>query len=81
MEKRNLTVLLCGVRPDLAEAFHTSGLEAKVGKHRIFLEVAGASSSTLDAVRQAYELLGGDICPTCPRRGEQGTKEVLYYMI
>ena len=37
-------------------------------------------SSTLDAVRHAYELLKDDLCETCPRRGEM-TKEVLYYMI
>ena len=34
----------------------------------------------LDAVRHAYDLLHGDICAACPRRGELG-KEVLYYMI
>jgi SulP family sulfate permease len=81
MEKRNVTVLLCGVRRDLVKVLHTSGLEARLGNQRIFREVVG-SSSTLDAVRHAYELLNDDLCPTCPRRGEFGPgKDVLYYMI
>jgi len=80
MEQRKLTVLLCGVRPDVARVLTTSGLEARLGKQRIFLETAMPTSSTLDAVRHAYDLLAGDLCATCPRRGEQN-KEVLYYMI
>jgi SulP family sulfate permease len=81
MEKRHVTVLLCGVRRDLAKVLYTSGLETRLGNHRIFREVVG-SSSTLDAVRHAYDLLNGDLCSTCPRRGDAGTaKEVLYYMI
>jgi hypothetical protein len=46
-------------------------------------ENAGTWSSTLDAVRHAYELLGGDLCPTCPRRREESGngKETWYYMI
>lgn len=81
MEQRGLPVYLCGVRRDLAKVFRTSGLEKRLGPHRIFLEVPGVSSSTLEAVRQAYDLLAGDVCDTCPRRGELGSKEVLYYMI
>ena len=80
MEQRNITVLLCGVRADLIRVFRSSGLLARVGTERIFQEKVG-SSSTLDAVRQAYDLLGEDLCVSCPRRGEAGGKEVLYYMI
>jgi len=81
MKSRNVTVLLCGVRRDLAKVLHTSGLEARLENQHIFREVVG-SSSTLDAVRYAYELLNGDVCATCPRRGESGPgKDVLYYMI
>jgi hypothetical protein len=46
----------------------------------VFREVPSAYSSTLEAVRYAYERLRDDLCPTCPRRGES-IKEVLYYMI
>jgi SulP family sulfate permease len=79
MEKRQVTVMLCGVRRDLAKVLRSSGLEARLGRHRLFRESVGASS-TLDAVRQAYELLGADLCATCPRRGDSG-REILYYMI
>jgi hypothetical protein len=57
-----------------------SGLEAVLGKENIFVEQEGSASSTLDAVRFAYDLLKGDFCSFCPRRGE-GEKAVLYYMI
>jgi SulP family sulfate permease len=80
MQARGVTVLLCGVRPDLARALHSSGLEAKLGPHRVFLEGGAVFSSTLDAVRHAYEILGDDLCEECPRRKEL-KKEVLYYMI
>jgi SulP family sulfate permease len=80
MEGRGIAVFLCGVRGDLATVLRTSGIEARLGR-RIFREVAGASS-TLDAVRQAYDLLDKDLCPTCPRRDDSGAgKDVLYYMI
>lgn len=79
MERRKVVVLLCGVRRDLAKVFRNSGLEDRLGSHRLFRERVG-SSSTLDAVRRAYELLGDDLCSTCPRR-TQPEKEVLYYMI
>jgi SulP family sulfate permease len=78
--QRGAVVLLCGVRDDLAKVLHTSGLEQRLGPGRIFRETDAATSSTLEAVRQAYDLLGEDLCPTCPRRGESD-KEVLYYMI
>jgi SulP family sulfate permease len=80
LEARGVTVLLCGVRDDLAKVLRSSGLEARV-KGRLFLEVPGLSSSTLEAVRHAYDLLGGDLCPTCPRRDEAAGREGWYYMI
>lgn len=80
MARCHATVLFCGVRRDMAKALRASGLDVKLGKERIFLEKPSVFSSTLDAVRNAYELLGADLCATCPRRGES-SKEVLYYMI
>ena len=82
MEARKATVLLCGVRRDLYKGLRATGLAARLGPHRIFLEVAGVVwSSTLDAVRHAYDLLGGDVCSICPRREDTGAKEGWYYMI
>ncbi len=83
MEGRRVTVLLCGVRHDLARALRHTGLEAALGPQRVFRETKGVGSSTLDAVRHAYELLASDVCATCPRREgpANGNKEAWYYMI
>jgi SulP family sulfate permease len=78
-KERGIHVILCGVRDDFAKVMHTSGLAAQLGKDNLFVEQEGSVSSTLDAVRFAYDLLEGDYCSFCPRRGEG--KEVLYYMI
>jgi sulfate permease, SulP family len=76
----NIALILCGVRADFARVLYSSGVEKQLGAGRIFRENEVVMSSTLEAVRHAYELLGDDLCPTCPRRGEAG-KDVLYYMI
>ena len=82
MAQRKLTLLLCGVRHDMAKAMRNSGLVGRIGAANIFREREATGSSTLEAVRFAYELLGEDHCSTCPRRqdGSNG-KEPLYYMI
>jgi SulP family sulfate permease len=69
---RGVVVVLCGVRQDLADALHTTGLAAHLGADNIFPEAASIMSSTLDALRYAYTLLNGDTCPACPRRGRVG---------
>ncbi len=81
MGEKGVVVLLCGVRPDLAKVLRSSGLEPRLGIHRVFHETTDVDfSSTLEAVRHAYDLLAGDLCSACPRRGEMG-RDVLYYMI
>lgn len=79
MEKRRVTLLLCGVRSDLARVLSTSGLAQRFGARSVFEEKADTLSSTFDAVRSAYDTLQGQFCDNCPRRGEM--KETLYYMI
>jgi SulP family sulfate permease len=82
MQDRSVTVLLCGVRRDLARILHSAGLDAKLGPERIFCETPSVWSSTLDAIRHGYDLLGNDLCATCPRRNEAADgKEPWYYMI
>ena len=81
MAKRKVEVLLCGVRPDLGAVLRSCGLEAELGPKHVFREEEGVTSSTLDAVRHAYELIGSDMCATCPRREEGNGREPLYYMI
>jgi SulP family sulfate permease len=72
VKAQGVTVLLCGVRRDLAQALMATGLEQHVGLDCIFPEAASTMSSTLDALRYAYSLLDGDTCPSCPRRAPTG---------
>jgi SulP family sulfate permease len=80
MARQQTPVLFCGVRRDMAKVFHKCGIDAKLGPGRLFLEKPAVFSSTLEAVRAAYDLLQGDVCATCPRRTET-SKDTLYYMI
>ena len=83
MQEKEVAVLLCGIRPDFAQAMKNLGFHDWLSAERIFPEEPAAlGSSTLAAVRHAYDLLGDDLCDNCPRRApkepEQGG---LYYMI
>ena len=82
VQAHKATVLLCGVRPDFAKILENLRFHHWLPRDRVFLEQAAVMSSTLQAVRRAYELLGDDLCPTCPRRGESPSdKADWYYMI
>jgi SulP family sulfate permease len=83
MAERKVVVLLSGARRNLTRVLNRCGLTAQLGSEkRIFREESAFGSSTLDAVRHAYELIGDDLCSTCPRRNERGDAgEPLYYMI
>jgi SulP family sulfate permease len=82
MRARQVTVLLCGVREDFAEALHNLGFYRWLPEECVFQEGVTVESSTLKAVRRGYELLGGDLCPTCPRRNEApGGAGPWYYTI
>jgi SulP family sulfate permease len=82
MQALKATVLLCGVRPDFARALNNLDFQQWLPRDRVFLEEASAQSSTLQAVRRAYVLLGDELCSTCPRRDErEAAKGDWYYMI
>jgi SulP family sulfate permease len=92
MRRRGVPVLLCGVREDFAAALRRLGFHHWLPREQLFLEEAAAGpagggegpalSSTLRAVRRAYEILGDDLCPDCPRRQErEGERGGWYYMI
>ncbi len=84
MHAANITVLLCGLRPDLTKVIHSSGLLGRLGKDRVFTfeETGKFWTSTLEAVRFAYELIGNDLCEDCPRRQEAfSPKDGWYYLI
>jgi SulP family sulfate permease len=82
MHKQNVTVLLCGVRPDFAEVLKNVRFHHQLPPDCLFLEEATPGSSTLHAVRRAYEILGKQRCATCPRPPEPETPaQDLYYVI
>jgi hypothetical protein len=70
------------VREDFAQALRNLRFHHWLPQDSVFLEDVTAGSSTLKAVRRAYELLGDDLCPTCPRRHEtEADRAGWYYMI
>ena len=82
MAARKATVLICGVRPDFAKALYNLSFHHWLSPDCVFLEEAAVMSSTLQAVRRAYTVLGDDLCPTCPRRDETAAEKAdWYYMI
>lgn len=84
MQSSNVTVLLCGVRPDLMRVVHSSGLIRRLGPEHVFAyeETGKFWTSTLEAVRFAYEVIGDDVCENCPRHAESlNKKDGWYYLI
>src|SRR5262245_12135467 len=84
MQAAQVTVLLCGLRPDLMKVLESSGIVRRLGSEHafVFQETGAVWSSTLDAVRFAYQLVGNDLCPTCPRHADSlNEKEGWYFMI
>jgi sulfate permease, SulP family len=82
VHERQVTVLLCGVHADFAQALHNLRFQHWLPPACVFLEDVVVGSSTLRAVRRAYEILGEELCPTCPRRHDrQPDKGEWYYMI
>lgn len=83
MKGQGVPVFLCGVREDFARALDRLGFAACLPPENVFREedTSGAAlSSTIQAVRRAYEVLGEDLCTTCPRRQELEAGG-WYYMI
>ncbi|HTU90801.1 MAG TPA: SulP family inorganic anion transporter [Gemmataceae bacterium] len=80
MQDRKVPVLLCGIRPDFEQALHNLRFHHWLPQDSVFREDVTMGSSTLKAVRRAYELLGDDLCATCPRR-EERDKDNWSYMI
>jgi SulP family sulfate permease len=84
MQAEHVTVLLCGLRPDLVKVINSSGLIRRLGSEHVFVfeETGAIWSSTLDAVRFAYEIVGREVCENCPRHAESlNEKDGWYFMI
>jgi SulP family sulfate permease len=82
--ERGIVVVLCGIRPDLMKALKSSNVLRRLGSEKAFVfeETAAIWSSTLEAVRFAYEVIGRDLCDICPRHAESlNAKEGWYYII
>ena len=81
MHDANITVLFCGVRPDLMKVIDSSGLFRRMGPEHVFVfeETGKFWTSTLEAVRFAYEIVGDDVCDQCPRQAESLNKKDGWY--
>ena len=78
LQARNVDVVLCGVQRLMRAKMHHTGLDQKVEDSHIFLEQPIKQTSTVLAIRYAYELLT-DFCPNCPRRDKSALP--VYYEI
>ncbi len=80
LRARGVQVILCGIRPGMLACLENCGLADKIGKANVFLEQPVRQTSTVLAIRHAYELVT-DPCPTCPRRLGAPLPRALYYEI
>ncbi len=79
LEKRGVKVLLCGVKPEFLQKLQRTGLIERL-RDRIFLEQPVRQTSTLLAIRHAYDILS-DPCERCPRRDAATRSQSLYFAI
>jgi len=80
VKARGVHVLLCGVRADFAQMLDRTGITAHLGD-KLFLEQPVRQTSTLLAIRHAYELIGNQTCAICPRGRGRVPRSVLDYEI
>jgi SulP family sulfate permease len=76
---RGVRVLLCGVRPEFQQKLVRTGLNTRL-REQTFLEEPVRQTSTLLAIRHAYEHLK-DPCARCPRRDAGKRSQALYFAI
>jgi SulP family sulfate permease len=79
LRARGVHVLMCGVRRDFFEVMKRCGLVRESEDEHVFLEQAVRQTSTLLAIRKAYELVT-EPCATCPRRDAAVRERTLYYV-
>lgn len=68
LQQRNVALFLCGVANSLGKALASVGLEARIGKSRIFFDRPSREASRRSAIEAAYAAVGGTLCAGCPRR-------------
>ncbi len=79
VEARGVHVLLCGVREDFAERLKRTHLAERLGE-RLFLEQQVRQTSTMLAIRHAYDLIP-EQCASCPFRDQSAAQRALTYEI
>jgi len=75
-----ILVVLCGIRPGMLACLENCGLAEKLGRENLFLEQPVRQTSTVLAIRHAYEHVT-DLCPTCPKRLGAPLPRAMYYEI
>ncbi len=80
MHKEDVTVILCGVRPEFEKRMRKMGFFDWLPADRVFLQGAESFSSTTRAVRHAYEMSAEHSCPHCIQLYGSEQREKLYYM-
>jgi SulP family sulfate permease len=82
LRTKGIAVLLCGVRPDLAEAMKNMGFPNWLPPDQVFPEEDDKDSATIKAVRHAYGLLEQNNCEHCKQKGLQNPEQTkLYYLV
>lgn len=82
LKEKGITVLFCGVRPDLAKAMKKMGSSNWLRPDQVFPEEDDKDSATIKAVRHAYSLLEQNDCSHCKQKGLQDTGQTkLYYLV
>ncbi len=76
---RGVHVIMCGVRHGMFVCMQSCGLAEKLGAENVFLEQPVRQTSTMLAIRHAYELVTQP-CPTCPRRDVAVRERELYFV-
>ena len=82
LRTKGITVLLCGIRPDLGKTMTNMGFSDWLSPDQVFPEEDDKDSATIKAVRHAYELLEHNDCEHCKRKGLQEAGQAkLYYLV
>jgi SulP family sulfate permease len=82
MEKREVSVLLCGIRPDFAKAAKNLKFDDWLPADRVFREEDEKFSATLKAVRHVHSLLRDNTCLHCRQNGTASAdRQAQYYLV
>lgn len=79
LEARGVRVLLCGVRPEFLQKLVRTGMIERL-REQVFLEEPVRQTSTLLAIRHAYQNLS-DPCARCPRRDAAKRNQPLHFAV